>query len=88
MDFLTLITAVGFSSPSIPAPPPPPPAAAPPPVEEQEEAKARKKRLEKISSRRRGRQSLIASSSRGDTSVAPTFAPTLSGVLLDQQTLG
>ncbi len=87
MDFLTLITAVGFSAPSVPAMPPPP-AEAPPPVEEQEEAKARKKRLEKISSRRRGRQSLIASSSRGDTSVAPTFAPTLSGVLQDQQTLG
>jgi len=85
MDFLTLITAVGFSSPSIPAPPPPPP---PPPVQEQEEAKARKQRLEKISTRRRGRQSLVASSSRGDTSVAPTFAPTLSGVLQDQQTLG
>jgi len=87
MDFLSLITAVGFSSPSIPAPPPP---AAPPPIAEQEDAKKRKQRLAKISSRKRGRQSLIAtgSSAGGDTSIAPTFAPTLTGELQNRQTLG
>jgi len=86
MDFLSLITAVGFSSPSIPAPAP---AVAPPPVEEQEDAKKRKQRLAKISSRKRGRQSLIATgSARGDTSTAPTFAPTLTGELQNRQTLG
>ena len=87
MDFLSLITAVGFSSPSIP---PPAPAVAPPPIEEQEDAKKRKQRLQKISSRKRGRQSLIAtgSSAGGDTSIAPTFAPTLTGELQNRQTLG
>ena len=82
MDFLSLITAVGFSSPSIPPPPPP--------VQEQEDAKKRKQRLQKISSRKRGRQSLIAtgSSARGDTTTAPTFAPTLTGELQNRQTLG
>ena len=87
MDFLSLITAVGFSSPSIPPPPPP---VAPPPIEEQEDAKKRKQRLQKISSRKRGRQSLIAtgSSARGDTTTAPTFAPTLTGELQNRQTLG
>ena len=85
MDFLTLITAVGFSSPSIPAPPPPP---EPPPIEEQEEEKARKSRLAKIAARKRGRQSLIATGNNaaGDTSVAPSFAPTLGGSTT--QTLG
>ena len=88
MDFLSLISAFGFGSPSIPTPPPPV-QATPPPVVEQEEAKTRKARLAKISARKRGRQSLISSgSAAGDTSAAPSFAPTLTGDLQNKQTLG
>ena len=72
----------GGSSPSPPPPPPPPP-----PVED-EDKKAREKRLARVAARKRGRQSLIHSGVRGDTSAAPVFGASLTGSTPSSQTLG
>ena len=67
-----------------PRPPPPPP---PPPVQD-EDKKEREKRLARVAARKRGRQSLVRSGVRGDTSVAPAFGASLTGTAPGSQTLG
>ena len=69
---------------SAPRPPPPPP---PPPVQD-EDKKEREKRLARVAARKRGRQSLVRSGVRGDTSVAPAFGASLTGTAPGSQTLG
>ena len=66
-----------------PSPPPPPP----PPVDD-EDNKAREKRLARVAARKKGRQSLIHSGVRGDTSAAPVFGASLTGSTPSSQTLG
>ena len=67
-----------------PSPPPPPP----PPKVDDEEKKDREKRLSRVAARKTGRQSLIHSGIRGDTSRAPAFAASLTGTAPESQTLG
>lgn len=67
-----------------PSPPPPPP----PPKVDDEEKKDREKRLARVAARKRGRQSLVHSGIRGDTSSAPAFGASLTGTAPESQTLG
>lgn len=84
-DFYELLTRkVDQFGGGAPSPPPPPP---PPPVED-EDKKAREKRLARVAARKKGRQSLIHSSVRGDTSRAPAFGASLTGTAPESQTLG
>jgi hypothetical protein len=73
-----------FGGGGSPSPPPPPP---PPPVVD-EDKKAREKRLARVAARKKGRQSLIHSGVRGDTSAAPVFGASLTGSTPGSQTLG
>ena len=85
-DFYDLLSRsvdqFGGGSPSPPPPPPPPPPVA------DEEQKSRDKRLARVAARKKGRQSLIHSGIRGDTSRAPAFAASLTGTAPESQTLG
>jgi len=69
------------------APSPPSLPAAPPPVDDEEQA-SRRKRLARVAASKRGRQSLVHSGVRGDTSVAPVFGASLTGSAPSSQTLG
>ena len=69
------------------APSPPPPPPPPPPVQD-EDKKEREKRLARVAARKKGRQSLIHSGVRGDTSPAPAFGASLTGTAPGSQTLG
>ena len=84
-DFYELLSRkvdqFGGSAPSPPPPPPPPPG-------QDEDKKAREKRLARVAARKRGRQSLVRSGVRGDTSVAPAFGASLTGTAPGSQTLG
>ena len=80
--FTDSVYEFGGGSPSRPPPPPPPP-----PVQD-EEKKDREKRLARVAARKRGRQSLIHSGVRGDTSAAPVFGASLTGSTPSSQTLG
>lgn len=73
-----------FGGGGSPSPPPPPP---PPPVVD-EDKKSREKRLARVAARKKGRQSLIHSGVRGDTSNAPVFGASLTGSSPGSQTLG
>ena len=48
----------------------------------------REKRLARVAARKKGRQSLIHSGVRGDTSSAPVFGASLTGSTPGSQTLG
>ena len=80
--FTRSVYEFGGGSPSPPPPPPPPP-----PVQD-EEGKSREKRLARVAARKKGRQSLIHSGVRGDTSSAPVFGASLTGSTPGSQTLG
>ena len=86
-DVLKLFTdsVYEFGGGGSPSPPPPPP---PPPPVEDEDKKAREKRLARVAARKKGRQSLIHSGVRGDTSAAPVFGASLTGSTPSSQTLG
>ncbi len=80
--FTDSVYEFGGGSPSPPTPPPPPPTV------EDEDKKAREKRLARVAARKKGRQSLIHSGVRGDTSSAPVFGASLTGLTPSSQTLG
>ena len=79
--FARSVHEFGGSSPSPPPPPPPPPVV-------DEDKKSREKRLARVAARKKGRQSLIHSGVRGDTSSAPVFGASLTGSTPGSQTLG
>jgi hypothetical protein len=78
--FAKSLTEFGGGAPAaVPAPPPP---------VDDEAKKEREKRLARVAARKKGRQSLIHSGVRGDTSAAPVFGASLTGSTPSSQTLG